>query len=226
LQPQGQEPAGATALFFGLAGALGLLTLLGPVIAARLSKRAWLAPLSVALGAALICVPAQMQPGPPATIEISSVEWRRGEIASTRHFVTCETIPGSPEAMTIDLDMADQRFLARACPAWPGHRAWLIDEPLTPLLERESTSATLADGKIESLIFRDFAAKARRGETGFSNGQARLLDWWLEAYAYRGRDTRLTASSPPTRPLVQLKNTHWRFRGAITVTPLRTGESK
>jgi hypothetical protein len=75
---------------------------------------------------------------------------------------------------------------------------------------------------VGKLSFRDFSTRAHRGETGFSTDDAHLLEWWLDANAYRGRRAEL-------QPLA------WRFperqgaelrvvpRGAIGVTVKREG---
>ena len=220
LQPQGQEPPGVPALFFALAGLALLLTVLGPVVAARLTSRTWVAPLAIALGALVLCWLGLLQSGPPATIEVFTVESRGGDVASTRSYITCEAIAGAPDVLAINLDSEGPRRLARLAPARMGSRAWVVDTPLTQTLET-GKAVELHTGKIEGLIFRDYAAKARRGQTHFDEGQARILDWWLEANAYRGRDAKLAPAIPLDEPLADWPNTYWRRRGAITVTPLR-----
>ncbi|CAG0930914.1 hypothetical protein PLCT1_01583 [Planctomycetaceae bacterium] len=220
LHPQGQEPPSAPAWFFALAGLVLLLTLLGPIVGARLTSRAWVAPLTIALGATALCWLGSLQSGPPATVEVFTVESRGGEIASTRSYVTCEDIPGAPAVWTINLDAEGPRRLVRPAPARLGCRAWVVDTPMTKPLEA-GNAVDLREGKIEDLIFRDYAAKARRGQAHFDEGQARILDWWLEANAYRGRDARLAPATPADEPLADWANVYWRKRGAITVTPLR-----
>ena len=220
LYPQGQEPPSAPAWFFALAGLVLLLALLGPIVVARLTSRAWVAPLAIALGATALCWLGSLQSGPPATIETFTVESRGGDVASTRSYVTCEDIPGAPEIWTINLDAEGPRRLARSAPARVGCHAWVVDTPMTPPLEA-GKALELRAGKIEELIFRDYAAKARRGQTHFEEGQARILDWWLEANAYRGRDARIAPATPGDDAPAAWPNVHWRRRGAITVTPLR-----
>jgi hypothetical protein len=220
LFPQGQEPPRAPAWFFALSGLVLLLTLLGPIVGARLTSRAWVAPLAIAVGATALCWLGSLQSGPPATVEVFTVESRGGDVASTRSYVTCEDIPGAPEILTINLDAEGPRRLARSAPARMGCRAWVVDTPLTTPLEM-GKRVDLREGKIEDLIFRDYAAKARRGQSHFDEGQARILDWWLEANAYRGRDARLAPATPRDEPLADWPNVYWRQRGAITVTPLR-----
>ena len=197
-----------------------LLTILGPVVAARLTSRAWLAPLVIALGAFALCALGALQSGPPATVEVFTVESRGGDVASTRAFVTCEAIEGAPEVLTINLDAEGPRRLARSAPARVGCRAWVIDTPLTTPLE-SGKAVELRNGRIEDQIFRDFAAKARRGHSAFDDGQARILDWWLERYAYRGCDAAIAPATPAGEPLANWPNVFWRQRGAISVTPLR-----
>lgn len=220
LIPQGQEPPQAPAAFFALAGLILLLTILGPVVAARLTSRAWLAPLVIALGALALCALGALQSGPPATVEVFTVESRGGDVAYTRAFVTCEAIEGAPEVLTINLDAEGPRRLARSAPARLGCRAWVIDTPLTTPLE-SGKAVELRNGRIEDQIFRDFAAKARRGHSAFDDGQARILDWWLERYAYRGCDAAIAPATPAGEPLTNWPNVFWRQRGAISVTPLR-----
>jgi hypothetical protein len=141
-------------------------------------------------------------------------------MASTRAFVTCEAIEGAPELFTINLEAEGPRRLARPAPARVGCRAWVVDTPLTASLER-GKAVDLREGKIEDLIFRDYAAKARRGQTHFDEGQARILDWWLERFAYRGCDAAIAPATPSGDPLADWPNVFWRQRGAISVTPLR-----
>ncbi len=220
LNPQGQEPPNAPAWFFALAGLVLLLTLLGPIVGARLTSRVWVAPLAIAVGATALCWLGSLQSGPPATVEVFTVESRGGDVASTRSYVTCEDIPGAPQVWTINLDAEGPRRLVRAAPARMGCRAWVVDTPLTKPLET-GKSVDLREGKIEDLIFRDYAAKARRGQAHFGDAEARILDWWLEANAYRGRDARMAPAAPANEPPADWPNVYWRLRGAITVTPLR-----
>lgn len=220
LYPQGQEPPSAPAMFFALAGLALLLTVLGPIVAARLTSRAWVAPLAIAVGATALCALGLLQSGPPATVEVFSVESRAGDLASTRSYVSCEAISGAPETWTIHLDAEGPHRLARSAPARVGCRAWVVDTPLTPLLEA-GRPVTLVSGKIEGQIFRDYAAKARRGQTGYDEGSARILDWWLERFAYRGCDARIAPATPDRTPPTDWPNVFWRNRGAITVTPVR-----
>jgi hypothetical protein len=194
--------------------------LLGPIVGARLTSRLWVAPLAISLGAAGLCWLATLQGGPPATVEVFTVEYRGGDVASTRSYVTCEILPGAPEVWTINLDAEGPRRLPRWAPPRLNCRAWVVDTPLTKPLEA-GKAVDFREGKIEGLIFRDYAAKARRGLAHFDEGQARILDWWLESYAYRGRDARLAPATPSNEPLADWPNVFWRQRGAITVTPLR-----
>ncbi|CAG0973128.1 hypothetical protein PLCT2_01470 [Planctomycetaceae bacterium] len=220
LHPQGQEPPSAPAMFFALAGLALLLTALGPIVAARLTSRSWVAPLAIALGATALCGLGLLQSGPPATVEVFTVESRSGDVASSRSYVTCEEVLGSPEIWTINLDAEGPRLLARSAPARVGCRAWVVDTPLTKPLE-SGKAVELRNGMIENSIFRDYAAKARRGQAHFDEDPARILDWWLEANAYRGRDASMAPAIPSKEPLADWPNTYWRMRGAITVTPLR-----
>lgn len=220
LIPHGQEPPRAPALFFALAGLALLVTVLGPVVAARLTARAWVAPLAVAALAGAITVGGLLQGAPPATVEYFTVDNAEGAIASRRTFITCEAIETAPEVLSIKLDGGGPRILARGAPARVGCRAWVVDTPLTPL-PAAGTAVELRNGRIEGRIFRDYAVAARRGETPFSDDQARILDWWLERFAYRGCDARLAPASAPAEPPVPLESVFWRPRGAITVTPLR-----
>ena len=223
LVPAGPSPLFAPPVFFALSGLLLMITLLVPVIVRRWTQKPFAAPLAIVGGAGLIALGGALQPGPPATAEMHCVEWRQGDIASRRCFVSVVAQSGGPEEWRVELDAEGPRALPRKAPARQHQQAWIVDLPLMPLLERTAAKITLREGGIENLMFRDFAAKARRGQTEFDPDQSLLLDWWLEAFAYRGRDASIAGVNCPGTPPVDWPNVWWRSRGAITVTPLRVG---
>lgn len=214
------EPS-APPLFFALCGLLLLACLLGPVLAARLSKRAWPGAICVVLAALAVAWPAALQPGPPLTIEASEVELIVGDVASRRSFVTAPMPEGNSLVWTVNLDSPGPRLLPRQAPARVEYGAWMVDEPDSQPMKTKPVAYELRAGSIAGEMFRNFAVRARRGQTSLDDGQALVLDWWLEASAYRGRDAALRGAETETRPLAGWDNAHWRFRGAISVTPLR-----
>lgn len=211
----------APPLFFALCGLLLLASLLAPVLAARLSRRVWPGALAVFLASLAVAGPAALQPGPPVTIEASQVELALGDVASRRSFVTAPVSQGSALVWAVNLDAAGPRLLPRQAPARVQYSAWMVDEPDSKPMRAAAQGFELKAGSISGEMFRDFAASARRGQTSLDEGKALVLDWWLEANAYRGRDATLRGAEASTQPLTDRENAHWRFRGAISVTPLR-----
>ena len=79
-------------------------------------------------------------------------------------------------------------------------RASCLGKVDTPLANGESrgTPVELVEGRVNGVHFRDFATARRAGADADSRGDALLLDWWLDANAYRGRRAMLdTLSQPP-----------------------------
>jgi hypothetical protein len=206
-------------LFWGLAGGLLLICGLLPTVVARSTRRVWPAQLSLVLFCASIGIFGQMQDRPLPAVEISVViQTGKGDVASARVFVNArEAWRGVNE---INLDDADKRELYRAMPATAGWNAWVGDSPLVSEAPDRAPSVELEYGMVEGRSFRDFGTEAHRGNTQFSTDDAYLVDWWLEANAYRGRAAQI---APIERPLdigswdaAQLV-----ARGAIRLTPKR-----
>lgn len=219
--PRPPQDAAPAPLFWGLAGGLLLLCGLAPVVAGRLSRRAWPAQVGVLLGCAAIGGLALLQPRPLPVIEASVlVRGGDGGAHSARVFLLAEQ-PWA-DTLIVDLDDPAYRGLPRKLPGRPGWRAWAEDLPLVDAGSGRSEPVLLAFGMVGEFSFRDFATRAHRGETGFSTSDAHLLEWWLDANAYRGRRAEVM-------PL------EWNFqermegaatfipRAAIGVTPKREG---
>lgn len=208
-------------LFWGLAGGLLLLCGLVPVVAGRLTRRAWPAQLALLAGCAGIGGLALLQAKPLPTLEVS-VLVRNGEggARSARVFLLAE--PEWTETLTVDLDDQARRGLPRKLPGRPGWRAWAEDLPLVEPGAGRGSPVQLAFGMVGEVSFRDFSTRAHRGETGFSTDDAHLLEWWLDANAYRGRRAELQPLEWrfPERPAGEVRVV---IRGAIGVTAEREG---
>ncbi|MBK9973923.1 MAG: hypothetical protein IPP14_04020 [Planctomycetes bacterium] len=218
LQPGHMAQAAPGVVFWVLALTLLLACGVGPTLAARLGKRAsfgWLgmAALMAGLGAA-----GAGQTGPQPLADTWAVVVRgprdHGPQA-LRGFVLAEE---SVETWLVDLDAPGPRPLPRPFAQATGHKGWVVDLPLAraPV---SGKAATLRFGLVEGENFRDFAAGARMGEAGFDRQSGRVLDWWLQMNAWRGRAATLAplaAQEVPVPPGAQE-----RPAGAIAVTMLR-----
>jgi hypothetical protein len=75
----------------------------------------------------------------------------------------------------------------------------------------------LQGAMIGDQVFRDYASDAHRGDTEFSTSDAYLLEWWLEANAYRGRAAALRPLEWPVAA-PSFDDARVVTRGAIGVT--------
>jgi hypothetical protein len=208
-------------LFWALAGGLLLVAGIVPVLFSRFTKRVWPAQLAVAAGCTGIAGLSIVQERPLPAIESCAIVYTgEGEAASMRMFVHAQA--AWRDEIRVDLDSADRRML-RESAALPRWRGWVVDRPLIAPADDRGLPAELHGGMVGPLSFRDFATSAHRGDTEFSTDDAYLLDWWLDASAYRGR-------------LAELAPVEWRqqagswdgarvlHRGAIRITPKRVGD--
>jgi hypothetical protein len=213
--------AAPSPLFWGLAGGLLLLCGLAPLVAGRLTRRAWPAQLALLAGCAGIAGLALLQTRPLPTLEVSALlRGGEGEARCARVFLLAER--EWTETLTVDLDDQAYRGLPRKLPGRPGWHAWAEDLPLVAQGAGRAGPVRLAFGMVGKLSFRDFSTRAHRGETGFSTDDAHLLEWWLDANAYRGRRAELQPLEWrfPERPGAELRVVP---RGAIGVTVKREG---
>ena len=206
-------------LFWGLAGGLLLLCLLAPVISGRYLKPVWPAQLALTLLVSAIGASAMLQQRPLPTVEASAlVRQGGGEATSARVFlIGAETWRDS---LTVDLGDAQDRSLPRVLSSRPGWNAWLIDLPLLSPSGETGASVSLNFGMVGEDSYRDFATRARRGLTEFSTSEAFLLEWWLEANAYRGRRATIMPREWPDGA-VRFDDARLVIRGAISVTAQR-----
>ena len=219
--PLPPDDASPTPFFWALGGGLLLLCGLVPIVAGRISKRTWPAQILLLVGCSGIGALALIQTRPLATVEASAlVRLGEGGAASARMFVIAEE--GWHDAIKVKLDDASDRSLPRRMPSEPGWRAWVIDTPLVGVTKSEVESVEMAFGMVGDVSFRDFGAQARRGETEFSTSEAFLVEWWLEANAYRGRRAALDPMEWPTG-LPRYEDARFVTRGAIGVTSRREG---
>lgn len=216
-----QGPAAQAApgpLFWALGTALLLACGVGPILAARLGRRralgfAGLCALLVVLGAA-----GSAQTGPQPVADTWAVVARgprpQGPQA-LRGFVLAEP---SVENWLVDLDAPGPRPLPRPFATTAGTRGWVVDLPLCNA-PAPGPAATLRFGLVEGDNFRDFAARARQGQHGFDRQSGRLLDWWLQGHAWRGRAASLAPAAGVDVPVPP--GAQGRPAGAIAVTMLR-----
>lgn len=218
LQPAPPDEAAPGAAFWALAALLlagcGVL----PLLAARLSPAQWLAPALVTALCAGVGGLALVQGGPePAadTWTIALTGPRADGPVALRSFVAAQ--PGV-ETWRVNLRDEDATALPRPLAPVRGHAAWLVDAPLAaaPLRGRPED---LKLGRIAGINFRDFATAARQGSYDYARDQGRILDWWLENNAWRGRMATLAPCQPVPAPVPP--GTAWRPQGAIAITTLR-----
>ncbi len=190
--PQPAEAAPGIA-FAGLASALLLALLLIPAVLRRLKRPALAAPGAM-LGAACVLGLALLQQAPQPRAQCAVIEFAGPEahVASTRTFLVAE--PGVSAPLSIMLDGTDLR-LARQL---PGSTGWIVDEPLTRP-QAAGTAAVMEGGMVNGLVYRDFLLRVHDGETSFAPADARLLAWWLESNAMRGRLAMLEPGKPGPR---------------------------
>lgn len=218
LEPGPMAQGGAGPLFWVLATALVMGCVVGPLLMVRVSKAGWLPGVVVIGLCAVVGGLGATQSGPQPGADQWSVALtgpRPGGPAALRSFVVSE--PAVP-TWRVDLTDTNARPLPRPLTAVAGRPAWLVDLPLAASPQR-GKAAELRFGVIEGLGFRDFATAARGGEFGYARDQGRLLDWWLENHAWRGRMADLApcqitqAVAPPGCQV--------RAAGAIAITTVR-----
>lgn len=214
LPPQDAAPG---PLFWGLAGGLLLICGLVPVVTGRLTRRTWPAQMALVAGCAGIGGLGLLQQRPLPTLEVGAlVRAGEGPAHSARLFLLVER--GGPQTLTVNLDDGSYRGLPRRMPGRPGWSAWTEDLPLVDAPASRGTAVELASGMVGDVSFRDFGTRAHRGQTEFSTQDAHLLEWWLDANAFRGRKAMIEPidwnyagwSAGETRV---------EMRGAIGVTP-------
>lgn len=201
--------------FWVLASALLLVCLLAPLLATRLSAAGWLPGAMLAGLALAIGGLALLQTGPAVMADAWTVVLagpRDDGPRAWRSFVVAES---SVTVWRINLDDAANRALPRPLPAIDGRPAWLVDLPLAPR-GLSGPVVELRQGLIAGQGFRDFAAEARTGGAGFGREPGRLLDWWLETHAWRGRMAALAPAQVQQVPVPP--GCEPRPQGAIAVT--------
>lgn len=214
LVPGSPVEASPGAAFWVLLCVLVLGACVLPVVIPRLVSMAAAPAAGVFVFAAATGGLAALQPGPAPVADLWSVASngpRPGGPMSLRGFVVAQ--PGLGE-WKIDLDAPGPRILARPLPDIDGKRAWVVDVPLAA--GSHGRWSSLRSGAVDGVPFRDFATEARLGGRGYDVEQGRLLDWWLDQQAWRGRLARLgpaEASFDPVPP-----GGRARPRGAIAVT--------
>jgi hypothetical protein len=210
------EAAAPGPMFWGLAAGLLLLCGFAPAVIGRLTRRLWPAQLVLLAGCAAIGAAATMQERPLPVIETSVVVFDgEGAAASARVYV--RAMDGWRNALHVNLDDPAARYLPRPMSSGPEERCWLLDVPLLATVVPEGESVLMEGGMIGSSTYRVLAARAHRGETGFSTDDAWLLDDWLESNAYRGRRATLTPLEWPDTG-IRFDDAKVLRRGAIGVT--------
>jgi hypothetical protein len=120
----------------------------------------------------------------------------------------------------IRVDLDAQRHMARSSSALPEWHGWVVDVPLVVAAGDRKAGVEQQGGMVGDVSFRDFGTAAHRGETQFSTDDAYLLDWWLEANAYRGRLGELVPAEWPQSG-VSWQGARLIERGAIRLSPKR-----
>ncbi len=212
------DPRRPGALFAALAGALVLITGVAPLVFGRLRAGRWVVAPTIAAAGCTIAGLALLQPQPQPVVDQWVVVHGGGEdsgAASVHAF--CMPGEGVGEILEVDLQ-GSPRWLPRSFHSAHGHRGWQIDVPL--IGGEHGGTVEYAGGRIGGINFRDYAALAYDGEGGFALQQARLLEWWLESNAYRGRAAALGPAEAQFEVPV-LGDFNLRPRGALWVANRR-----
>ncbi|MBE7490762.1 MAG: hypothetical protein HS108_03210 [Planctomycetes bacterium] len=222
LEPGPLADGAPGALFWVLACALVAGCAVLPLVARRLSPHLWLAPVMVAGFAGVIGALSLLQTGPAPLADgwiVARTGPRHNGPVSVSAWVVADP---AVSTWVVNLDAPGPRLLPRPVADVAGRPAWLADLPLaSPVTGGQA--ARLDGGRVDGVNFRDFALAARNEGYGYTRQQGRLLEWWLEANAWRGRSALLMPAQaaggltpPGCAPRVQ---------GAIAITPLR-GDNK
>jgi hypothetical protein len=211
--PRGQGRPGP--LFWVLAAALLAVAAVGPVLAQRIARAAWVAGAALAVLAVAIGALALLQHGPLPVADswpLCLADQRADGPASCRSFVLADF---AVKTWRVDLRDETQRCLPRPF----GPSAWVVDTPLVAHSHRAGPLSRLHSGRVDDANFRDFAVTSREGSLAYSVESAAVADWWLERNAWRGRDAQLGACTLPEQPVPP--DTELRPRDGVVVIPLR-----
>jgi hypothetical protein len=180
------EPPRPGALFFGLAGSLLLLCAVTPLAARRVRLGAWWGAPLICAGALGIGGMTTMQDQPRPLLDCWAIF--RAESAGPERPCSVQLflLPGEGVESILEIPLTGPvRGMPRPFRSAHGHVGWQVDLPLASGAPSELSE--FVDGRIANLNFRDFAARAYKGDGGFDVESARLLEWWLDENAYRGR---------------------------------------
>ncbi|MCC6573813.1 MAG: hypothetical protein IT462_08480 [Planctomycetes bacterium] len=208
-----RRAAAPSLMVYGLVGLIALTCLLAPLALDRLKRGAWPAFAATALIAVGIAIAGANQSGPLPQVQVSVLELASdGDITARREVWLVP--PAVKDVFTVDL--ANSRLLPRAGKPVTGWRVYTVDLPLTRAIAQRAPVAKFENAYIEGLPFRDFAARARVGETALDETGARLVDWWLEVNAYRGRKAQIVKVGE-IEPLAAWPGTETVIRGGLAI---------
>lgn len=205
------------AFWFGMM-LLGFLLVMLALVFPRLVRRSWWAYLAMGGASCSVLVVVAFMPRVRPNAEVL-VLWR-GDAdgpTSARMLVSVEAAHG--EEWVVDLDRGD-RALARTVLDWDDRKLWTLDVPMASGQETIGETYELRQSRVGELTFRDFGTSARNQETALSLDAARLVDWWLDANAWRGRkaDFGECENAPE---VAQLSDANVTFRAGVWVKNLR-----
>jgi hypothetical protein len=193
LAPAAPDPQRPGVLFAALGGAMLLICGVAPLVAGRFRAGRWVVGPAIVVSACAIAALATLQSQPQPVVD----QWivvNGGPDDSAVTSIRAICLPGEAVANMLDVDLqSTPRWLPRPFRGAQGHEGWQIDVPLVG--GEHDAAVEYAEGRIGGVNFRDYAALAYDGEGGFSTQQARLLDWWVETNAYRGRAAALGPAS-------------------------------
>lgn len=203
---------------YALMGGLIVILFVIPIAGGRAKSRRWLVPGLIVVGISGIGLASTSIERPNPTAESATILFSDGgpnSPASARIWLQVEL----PTTLTFRLNALDEQGLARPFHSgdWSGLQ---VDMPLIKGVEAGGYSVHMRGGRVNGKVFRSVITKARKGETPFSENEARILEWWLQHNAWRGRSATIAQGKYIVPPLL-LENYRIRNRGVLLVSGIR-----
>lgn len=215
IQPGERRPAEASLMVYALGGLLALVCLLAPLASLRVRRELWPGMAVIVLIAVGAAAAGSSQAGPVPQVQASVLELasEAPDVAARREMWLVP--PALKGDFVVDLDAS--RILPHLTRPRGEWRVWMVDVPLTSKVMPREMVATFEAAYIEGLPFRDFAARSRLGETALDETGARVLDWWLEINAYRGRSAQIVKLPGVIEPTAHWPGSQTVINGGVSI---------